>query len=64
MKNVPDYSLTQPTEIKTKPAPLTQSLFRWLHNEDPMATEKLADGISQFAKAQVELEKRFSELKL
>ncbi|SFC37476.1 transaldolase [Pseudoalteromonas denitrificans] len=64
LKDVPDYSLVQPTEILEKPEALTQSQFRWSHNEDPMATEKLADGISQFAKAQVELEKRFSTLKL
>jgi transaldolase len=29
---------------------LDEKLFRWTMNEDPMATEKLADGIRQFAK--------------
>ena len=27
---------------------LDEKAFRWLHNEDPMATEKLADGIRRF----------------
>lgn len=36
---------------------LTESGFRWGHNEDAMATEKLAEGIRQFAIDQVKLEK-------
>eukprot|EP00667_Euglena_gracilis_P012702 EG_transcript_13075 len=28
---------------------MTEPLFRWMHNEDPMATEKLAEGIRNFA---------------
>jgi transaldolase len=28
--------------------PLDEKTFRWLHNEDAMATEKLADGIRIF----------------
>jgi transaldolase len=27
---------------------LTEKSFRWMHNEDPMATEKLAEGIRKF----------------
>jgi transaldolase len=27
---------------------LTEKTFRWLHNEDAMATEKLAEGIRKF----------------
>lgn len=38
-----------------KPAPLTEGSFRWAMNEDPMATEKLAEGIRNFAKDQVKL---------
>lgn len=34
--------------------------FRWAHNEDAMATEKLAEGIRAFASDQVKLEKLFS----
>ncbi|MBT0585487.1 transaldolase [Alteromonas oceanisediminis] len=35
---------------------LTESAFRWAHNEDAMATEKLAEGIRNFAADQVKLE--------
>lgn len=35
---------------------LTQADFRWLHNEDAMATEKLAEGIRLFAADQGKLE--------
>ena len=27
---------------------LTEQAFRWMHNEDAMATEKLAEGIRKF----------------
>lgn len=36
-------------EVKTKPAPLTESQFYWEHNNDPMAVDKLAEGIRKFA---------------
>jgi transaldolase len=36
---------------------LDEKAFRWMHNEDPMATEKLAEGIRQFAVDTVKLEK-------
>ncbi len=62
MKESPEFLLATNNQVKDKPEALTEAQFRWQHNEDPMATEKLADGISQFAKAQVELEKRFSQL--
>ncbi|MGX5218875.1 transaldolase [Pseudomonas segetis] len=39
---------------------LTQEQFRWAMNEDPMATEKLAEGIRQFAKDQQKLEQLLS----
>ena len=35
---------------------LSESAFRWLHNEDAMATEKLAQGIRAFAVDQGKLE--------
>lgn len=41
---------------------LSQSQFRWLMNEDAMATEKLAEGIRNFAIDQVKLEKQLAEL--
>ena len=39
------------------PACLDEPAFRWQHNEDAMATEKLADGIRRFAQDQVKLER-------
>lgn len=41
-------------EVKTCPAPLTEAEFYWQHNQDPMAIEKLAEGIRKFA---VDIEK-------
>lgn len=41
---------------------LTESEFRWEMNEDPMATEKLAHGIRNFAIDQVKLEKMLEEM--
>ncbi|OUR60443.1 transaldolase [Colwellia sp. 39_35_sub15_T18] len=43
-------------------SPLTQAQFRWLMNEDAMATEKLSEGIRNFAIDQVKLEKQLVEL--
>lgn len=42
--------------------PLTQAQFRWHMNEDAMATEKLSEGIRNFAIDQVKLEKQLAEL--
>ncbi len=39
---------------------IDESSFRWAHNEDAMATEKLAEGIRAFARDQEKLEKLFS----
>ena len=33
-------------------APIDEAKFRWIMNEDPMATEKLAEGIRVFARDQ------------
>ena len=37
---------------------LDEKTFRWMMNEDPMATEKLAEGIRKFAKDLVKLDKQ------
>ena len=37
-------------------APINEAAFRWGHNEDAMATDKLADGIRKFAADQRKLE--------
>ena len=42
---------------EAKPAPISESAFRWGHNEDAMATDKLAEGIRKFAVDQRKLEK-------
>lgn len=47
--------------IADSPA-LTEQAFRWAMNEDAMATEKLAEGIRNFAIDQVKLEKQLAEL--
>jgi transaldolase len=39
-----------------------EATFRWMMNEDAMATEKLAEGIRNFAKDQVKLEKLLAEI--
>ena len=36
--------------------PMHESAFRWMMNEDPMATEKLAEGIRNFTRDAVKLE--------
>ncbi|WP_267222058.1 transaldolase [Dyella silvae] len=46
---------------KAKPTPITEAEFRWGHNEDAMATDKLADGIRKFAVDQRKLEKLLTE---
>lgn len=39
-----------------KPEKMTEAEFRWAHNQDPMANDKLAEGIRKFAEDQVKLE--------
>jgi transaldolase len=41
---------------EAKTVPLSETAFRWGHNEDAMATDKLADGIRKFAADQRKLE--------
>lgn len=41
---------------------INEASFRWDMNEDAMATEKLAEGIRNFAKDQVKLETQLSQL--
>lgn len=35
--------------MKARPARITESEFLWQHNQDPMAVDKLAEGIRKFA---------------
>lgn len=43
-------------EVKARPTPMTEAEFYWEHNADPMAVEKLAEGIRKFAIDQEKLE--------
>ena len=43
-------------EVQARPEKMSEAQFRWSHNEDAMATEKLAEGIRNFAKDQLKLE--------
>ncbi|AMB74492.1 transaldolase [Pantoea ananatis] len=47
-----DYS----GEIQSKPETISEAEFYWSHNQDPMAVEKLAEGIRLFAIDQNKLE--------
>ncbi|ATA26629.1 transaldolase [Brenneria goodwinii] len=49
-------------EVKARPAKMTESQFYWQHNQDPMAVDKLADGIRKFAVDQEKLGKMIAEL--
>ncbi|WKS80671.1 transaldolase [Edwardsiella tarda] len=49
-------------EIKARPARLSEAEFYWQHNQDPMAVEKLADGIRKFAVDQGKLESMIDAL--
>lgn len=52
-----DKGATQP-----RPTPMTEAQFRWEHNQDAMATEKLAEGIRNFAIDQNKLETMLSAM--
>ncbi|WP_111412602.1 transaldolase [Billgrantia lactosivorans] len=43
-----------------RPAALPEPTFRWQHNQDAMANDKLAEGIRRFAEDQEQLERRIA----
>jgi transaldolase len=53
--------LTPAETSSTQPEALTEAQFRWQMNQDTMATEKLAEGIRNFAIDQVKLEDMLSK---
>jgi transaldolase len=55
-------TLTAATTIQAQPAALTEAQFRWEMNQDAMATEKLAEGIRNFAIDQCKLEVQLEQL--
>lgn len=48
--------------VVARPAPMTEAEFRWQHNSDAMAVEKLAEGIRAFAVDQGKLEDMLAKL--
>ena len=54
-------SLKDNGQTKQEPNAITEQCFRWQMNENAMATVKLSDGIRQFAKDAVELEKLINQ---
>ncbi|WP_122278678.1 transaldolase [Pseudomonas syringae group genomosp. 3] len=48
--------LTESGDRDERPAPINEAMFRWLINEDAMASEKLAEGIRGFEADQRKLE--------
>lgn len=48
--------------VKPRPAPITEAEFRWQHNCDAMAVEKLSEGIRAFAVDQGKLEEMLIKL--
>ena len=44
------------TQVKARPVAMTHDQFLWEHHQDPMAVEKLAEGIRSFAVDQGKLE--------
>lgn len=57
-----ERKLSYTGEIKAHPARMTESGFYWEHNQDPMAVDKLSDGIRKFAVDQSKLEKMIAEM--
>lgn len=51
-----ERKLCPSTKSLHRPSPLSESEFRWEHNQDAMAVDKLADGIRQFTVDQQNLE--------
>lgn len=53
--------LNAETASVEKPQPMSEAEFLWEHNSDPMAVEKLAEGICKFAVDQEKLEALLAE---
>ncbi|QIQ41146.1 MAG: transaldolase [Buchnera aphidicola (Aphis urticata)] len=57
-----DRKLIPPTTFVNPPTPLSEEEFRWAHNQDEMAVQKLSEGIRNFGKDQMLLEAIISKL--
>lgn len=60
--NTIEQQLHTTENLKPADVALTENEFRWQHNQDAMATEKLAEGIRNFAIDQEKLEQLLAEL--
>ena len=58
----PKLSVAAAQKMDIKKVPTDEKSFRWLMNEEAMATEKLSEGIRGFAAASRELDTRIEEL--
>ncbi|QIQ41704.1 MAG: transaldolase [Buchnera aphidicola (Microlophium carnosum)] len=56
-----DRQLNPPSSTSLPPIKLSEEEFRWEHNQDPMAVQKLSEGIRIFGKDQLYLEEIFSK---
>ncbi|XP_056382998.1 transaldolase [Hyla sarda] len=61
-KLTPALSVKEAQASKLEKIHLDEKAFRWEHNEDQMAVEKLSDGIRKFAADAIKLEKMLKEL--
>lgn len=57
-----EHKLLFKGDVKPRPEAITESQFYWDHNADPMAVDKLSDGIRKFAVDQEKLEKMIADL--
>lgn len=55
------FSLLTAKKLEIKKVELDEKKFRWMMNEDAMATDKLSDGIRKFAADAIKLENMLKE---
>ncbi|KAJ1178713.1 hypothetical protein NDU88_003955 [Pleurodeles waltl] len=60
-KLTPKLSIEEAQKQDLAKIQLDEKCFRWLHNDDQMAVEKLSDGIRKFAADSIKLEKMIAE---
>ncbi|WP_413112237.1 transaldolase [Thaumasiovibrio sp. DFM-14] len=60
-QGVVEHKLIPDVEPQERPEPMTHAQFLWEHNQDPMAVEKLAEGIRNFAIDQGKLDAMIAE---
>lgn len=56
-----ERKLNLPNILLSSPVSLSEDEFRWEHNQDAMAVQKLSEGIRHFGQDQLELEKILSK---